>query len=315
MIRRDKKGRRLCGACDAMATFGFVQKQPLCCNGHKTPDMKDVVNKMCNETGCDKRATFGYQDKKPLYCGKHRVADTRDVKNKVCDESGCDKRATCGEKGTPTKCRKHASTSPQLVSKKCAMCTRDAVYGIGAPTRCSLHKEQDMVNVKTPRCDYKGCQKHPHFGYTVPVRCDQHKEPDMVNVKGKRCEHEGCESLGPSFGFPGARRGSFCSKHKTDEMVDIKNTKCSYQDCTSTANPKYSGYCVQHFIQEFPDDPRTANVGKSGAEVDMEAWLDKYPMVKFYTKTAIQCDGRQLFPDALVTLTNGHQVLIECDGP
>jgi hypothetical protein len=137
----------------------------------------------------------------------------------------------------------------------------------------------------------------------------------MVNVKGQRCGYEGCESLKPCFGFVGARKGMYCSRHKEEGMVDLVNAKCPYQDCITSANPKYDGYCVQHFIQEHPDDPRTANVGKSGAEVEMETWLNKHPMVKFYTKTTIQCEDRQLFPDALVTLTNGHQVLIECDGP
>lgn len=266
---------------------------------------------------CSTRAVFGYEDKKPQYCSRHKTPDMRDVVNPMCKEGGCNKRATCGEGGTPTKCRMHAPTSPNVTGKKCEIknCDRHAVYGTDRATRCSQHKDPDMIDVKTARCDHEGCSRHPSFGYTMAMRCEEHRDHDMVNVKSERCQAKGCQSLLPSFNFPGSRRGARCGSHRLDGMVNVHHAKCLGQDCGALGNPKYDGYCVQHFIQEFPDDPRTANVGKSGAEVQMESWLDKHPIVKFYTKTAIQCGGRQLYPDALVTLTNGHQVLIECDGP
>lgn len=232
---------------------------------------------------CTSRAVFGFITKQPRRCSTHKEEKMRDVVNKMCSEPDCEKRATCGQGGTPTKCRQHDPTSPDKNNKL---------------------------------CEIKGCSRYAVYGIGKAVWCSEHKIPGSVNVKASRCAAEGCKSLRPGFGFPGEKGGKRCSTHRLEGMIDLCHPLCPAEGCLSNGNPKYDGYCVHHFMTTFPDDPRTANAGRSEAEVRVEAWLNQHPMVRMWNKAAIQVDtGKMLFPDALVELINGHRILIECDGP
>ena len=51
--------------------------------------------------------------------------------------------------------------------------------------RCRLHKLDDMVDVKSPRCEMMGCRKQPCCGFPglKPRFCSEHKQDGMLNLK------------------------------------------------------------------------------------------------------------------------------------
>lgn len=51
--------------------------------------------------------------------------------------------------------------------------------------RCRLHKLDDMVDVKSPRCEMLGCRKQPCCGFPgmKPRYCSEHKQDGMLNLK------------------------------------------------------------------------------------------------------------------------------------
>jgi uncharacterized protein YxjI len=100
---------------------------------------------------------------------------------------------------------------------------------------CIIHKTAEMVNVKSKRCEYEGCDSlSPNFDIKGGKGrfCGTHKMARMVDVKHKRCEHYGCDSVNPSFDIKGGK-GRFCKIHKTSEMVDVKNKRCEHEGCDS----------------------------------------------------------------------------------
>ena len=123
---------------------------------------------------------------------------------------------------------------------------------------CSKHKTSEMVNVKSKRCEYKGCNSGPGFDIKGGKGrfCILHKISEMVDVKSKRCEYEGCESIGPCFGMKGGRV-SFCILHKTSEMVDVKHKRCKYEGCEFRPVFDMKGgkgrFCISHKMAQMVD--------------------------------------------------------------
>jgi hypothetical protein len=95
---------------------------------------------------------------------------------------------------------------------------------IKTPHYCSLHKTNEMINVKSPKC--VECSKTPYFNLPnkkIGLYCDEHKKEDMINIKSKRCEL--CSKLA-SFNLPNIKTPKYCSEHKTSECVDVTHKKC-----------------------------------------------------------------------------------------
>jgi hypothetical protein len=69
----------------------------------------------------------------------------------------------------------------------------------------------------------------------------------MINVKSKRCDYIGCDSI-PVFNIKGGK-GRFCVKHKTDKMIDVKHKLCENPDCTVRASYGKPGSQISHCAQ------------------------------------------------------------------
>ena len=49
-----------------------------------------------------------------------------------------------------------------------------------------------------PKCHCGAWAAFNHIGQVIPLFCSKHKEPNMVNVKSKRCERDRCNKI-PSY--------------------------------------------------------------------------------------------------------------------
>jgi hypothetical protein len=116
-----------------------------------------------------------------------------------------------------------------------------------------------MVNVKTKKCEYEGCDSVPSFNIKGSKKCrfcSAHKTVEMVNVKDKRCEYEGCGCI-PTFNIKDSKNGRFCAEHKTNEMVDVRNNRCEYEGCYSQpcfnikGSKKTGRFCAVHKTAEM----------------------------------------------------------------
>lgn len=156
-----------CKNCEKQASYGIVgTTNREYCFSHKTPEMVNIKDKICQYLGCTTRATFGIQGtSQALYCASHRKDNMIDIKNKKCIYNSCKTVATFGIYGT-----------------KCAL-------------YCKEHSPPEMVNVKDKTC--KECPKIPCFGVKgtkTALYCRDHQKQGMVNVKDKTCKNEWCDT-------------------------------------------------------------------------------------------------------------------------
>ena len=143
---------------------------------------------------------------------------------------------------TPDNCHRDEPAKRTKSHQICNVdgCETRAYFNIEGSTHgrfCAQHKEANMIDVKSKRCEAIECTSlNPVFnieGSRQGRFCRKHKEPNMVDVKSKRCESIGCTSLNPVFNIEGASTGRFCAKHKETDMVDIKNKRCESSGCTA----------------------------------------------------------------------------------
>jgi hypothetical protein len=100
------------------------------------------------------------------------------------------------------------------------------------PRWCSIHKKENMINLKHKKCLFKGCSKTTTYGIPgkdkVPIWCLEHADKSiMKNIKHKRCIIENC-GLIPSYNFPNEVSGIYCKTHRLPgtEDVDHKHYEC-----------------------------------------------------------------------------------------
>lgn len=75
-----------------------------------------------------------------------------------------------------------------------------------------------MINLNSPRCRGAECNLTPYFGQrgSTPAFCAKHKEADMVNLISKRCEEESCDRI-PSYNFDAVgAKAIYCNTHKAE---------------------------------------------------------------------------------------------------
>jgi hypothetical protein len=136
-------------------------------------------------------------------------------------------------------------------------CQKTASFNVPSnktPRYCASHKEAEMINVKTRRCQSQICMTQAFFnlpGMSPALFCNSHKHFGMVNViVNKSCKHPDCNKR-PNFNKPGLRVGLYCLTHKENGMVNITKYGCQYPDCDLTASyntPETNrpAYCAAH---------------------------------------------------------------------
>jgi len=106
-----------------------------------------------------------------------------------------------------------------------------------------------MVN----RCVSSGCYKYASYGLKgeIPTRCTQHKEDEMVDVshESEQCKYHECKTRA-IFGNIG-ERAQFCVDHKEEDMIDVYHDSCMVDNCYERGyycflNAKTNLYCFHH---------------------------------------------------------------------
>ena len=124
--------------------------------------------------------------------------------------------------------------------------------GVKSPRFCFKHRLEGMINVKSRKCSFEGCNIQPTFGYqgSRPKFCKHHKLPDMVDVLNRKCQYQGCHTQ-PNFNYPGYSKGIRCARHRMPNMIDVVNRRCQHTGCNKHAGYNYPGekrrrFCYVH---------------------------------------------------------------------
>jgi hypothetical protein len=197
-----------------------------------------------------------------------------------------------------------------LIGKKCEKCSKRATFSYvnEIARRCKKHIEDAMIDVVNKRCHK--CNKLASFGYEKnnPISCVKHTDDKMINIKKICCEMCNTEA---SYGNKNGKRCR-CSKHKDKDMMDLVHKKCKILNCGIIANiPKYRGYCLNCFINVFPDEP-VSRYYKIKEKHITDAIKTHFPNLTFICDKKIQngCSSRR--PDMLLQL-DIHNIIIEID--
>ena len=125
---------------------------------------------------------------------------------------------------------------------------------------CSIHKLENMVNVKHKRCITPNCITRPTFNYpteTKALYCSVHKLENMINVKDKRCITPNCIKQ-PNFNYPNESKALYCSVHKLEGMVSTRTKCCITPNCiklpTHNLPNKKPRYCSDHKTEGMIDN-------------------------------------------------------------
>lgn len=276
---RDKKC--LCGK--VIPSFGFKgDEKPSCCVACKKEGMINLVNDLCP---CGKSAVFGFKgDKIPSFCNTCKKEGMENIVTKKCV---CGKAIpSFGLEGSQAKHCKSCKTDDMkiITVKKCNCGKSQPYYGLPdakVPTHCKVCKEDTMVDIRSKKC--KCGKAQPNFGLSTDKKatcCVNCKTDKMVNIKVKMCK---CGKSQPVFGNKDDKVATCCGTCKTEGMLDILSKKCkgliNYNgkkyECPyeHRAKKKYSYYCTYCFEQNFPDDPRTANIRKKSDEFKVKNYL------------------------------------------
>ena len=235
---------RKCTECNISASFGLpTDQKPSKCFQHKTSDMINKVLRkciICNKTS----ASYGEnQGESPTHCAKCKTSNLvptrKNITNNnkrhkaICNYQNC---KTCASYGysdkKPTKCAKHKESDMiNRVSKRCdyndngIKCDKIAIY----KTRCTAHKLKDALIRDKPICDYSNCKKYAYFARVntnQPIRCSNHADADMIRVIGLKCLEPDCNRI-PTYGHT---KRIYCGEHKEDSMINLISTKCNHKN-------------------------------------------------------------------------------------
>jgi hypothetical protein len=149
---------------------------------------------------------------------------------------------------------------------------------------CSIHKTEDMINLKDKTCIHKDengipCKIFPVYnieGKKEALYCTEHKLNGMVDVKHRTCIHKGCKTR-PNFNMKGEIKGLYCKLHKLDGMTDVTSktcicilengTRCTKRSSFNTEGEKEMLYCGKHKIDGMVDvhhKQRCVYIGENG---------------------------------------------------
>ena len=120
------------------------------------------------------------------------------------------------------------------------------VEGSTHPIRCKKHKDDIMVNVKSPTCAFHGCP-------SVNPKFNEEGEPRgkwCVDMQNKtRCAFAGCKEMRPRYNAPGEKTGLFCKDH-AGSMIDVYAKRCAHPPCMFIASFNVRGqpaeWCMVH---------------------------------------------------------------------
>ncbi len=181
---------------------------------------------------------------------------------------------------------------------------RTAAYNIPGQKAmfCSDHMTDQMINIRSKKCEVSGCPKYPCFnvpGKKTGIRCKKDALVGMVDVENSEtCQKPGCPTR-PYFNQPGEKKGLYCEEHAPTGCINVRRNTCRDPGCPKTAQfneiGKKSGlYCGEHVGKYFatyanvtvkhclePDCVKVAQYNELGKK---EALYCGEHVVKYFTK-------------------------------
>ena len=137
-------------------------------------------------------------------------------------------------------------------------CNKSASFNISGlkPKFCSIHKTDEMINVKHGRCIFNECLKIPYFNYLNSKKglyCGDHKLENMINIKSPRCKS--CDKIA-SYNLISLKTPEYCNEHKTEKMHDVTHKKCKNDKCKKIPIYNYENeitglYCSEHKLENM----------------------------------------------------------------
>ena len=142
----------------------------------------------------------------------------------------------------------------------CRECKKQASFnykGLTGLLYCRDHKKDGMISVRHPIC--LKCEKRARYNKIgeEPLYCYSHSDDDMIDVDSTKCKFKGCTKY-PSFNYPTEKTARFCYEHSVEGMVGLKHNKCIEPNCPTSAVFNYIEestplYCKAH-IKDGMDD-------------------------------------------------------------
>ena len=127
------------------------------CATHKSPDMVDVISRLCEHAGCNAQPVFNLEgERRGRFCAEHKSPDMVDVRSRLCQHAGCTMHAMFGFPGL------HASF-------------------------CARHHPEGTIRRPRRRCEAKGCTATSTHGIRAAERCEAHALPQDENLVERRC--------------------------------------------------------------------------------------------------------------------------------
>lgn len=187
--------------CNKQPSFNMPgEEKGLYCFDCKKDGMIDVKNKLCCK--CNKvRPNFNYpSESRPLYCFDCKTDDMVDVMHITCHTPGCTTRASynyASESG-PIHCAEHGGKIEGMINFIVDLCENKdcgkvASFGNPGTTKgrwCSIHKEDDGVDVRHIKCSEDGCNaqaRYSNFKYCLQ-HCPEEEYKNSINKVCRYCD-------------------------------------------------------------------------------------------------------------------------------
>lgn len=247
--------------CTKCAVFNYPEETSrIYCSSHALLGMISIGQKRCKN--CGKSAIFGPPGGEMEYCKEHSKINHINLKKPKCQEKNCNLQAYFNYPGIKKGvfCNTHKkegmiNTGVQEKSK-CLKCDKIASFNYEGERAkfCKLHKEPNMLNVRSKKC--LECNKQPSFNYpgtSELLYCDEHKKCNMVNLRSYKCKFPGCDKTA-SYGNEKDGIKVTCKEHRSPEMIYLSSNidnKCHEDDCEIVASYNYIGekkgiFCNAH---------------------------------------------------------------------
>lgn len=170
----------------------------------------------------------------------------------------------------------------------------------------NINKDNKVSN---KYCNTKDCKIIPVYNYKDEkdgLYCSLHKLENMINIKKRKCIIENCYNI-PYYNYRGYKQTLYCSSHKLENMIDIKTKRCKTPLCETQVSDKYEGYCLFCFMNTFPDKSVSRNY-KTKEKSVVDYVINQYPNISWISDKKIQDGCSRRRPDLFLDL--GYQIII-----
>jgi len=230
------KYQRLCRDCKKKtARFSYEKELPSHCTSCRKSGMiltthKTNICKKCRQ----KPAVFSASDyyRVPVYCASCSVTNSQRIKGNLCTHKNCSKLATFGFPGVKA-------------------------------INCAVHRQDGTIYCPRRKCMVQNCHDFAIFGIGKPLRCEIHKEPEDIDLIQRRCQSCDLISIVTDSGLcsycdPNNNRPTYmhrqriissliCSTELPAEMIG-EDCIVSEKSCAARERPDFVWDCGTHYI-------------------------------------------------------------------